>query len=130
MSMYHMMLGINPIAGPVLYTLGLESRDFGRFRDAWLTDKDGELKMVIHTRCGGGNRPDYEEMFGQMREHPLYSKDYDCDFDPTYANIEFHIPEDHLGAFEKAIAEAEENGLRDKLVINTTQGEGWKSKIG
>jgi hypothetical protein len=49
--------------------------------------------IVVHTRNGGGNREDYEDVFDEMSEHPWYSHDEDDSFDCTYANIYFKVPE-------------------------------------
>jgi len=49
----------------------------------------------VHTRNGGGNREDYEDVFDEMSEHPWYSHDEDDSFDCTYANIYFKVPENY-----------------------------------
>lgn len=62
------------------------------------------------TRNGGGNRecdrncdecwfefPNCPpEANKRLAEHPLYIRDYDDDFDETYAHFEFRVPEDML----------------------------------
>lgn len=90
MSMYNIMFGMNPDSDKLLSLLGKTSSDFGRFRDIYM--EDGFI--VVHTRNGGGNREDYEDVFDEMSEHPWYSHDADDDFDCTYANIYFKLPED------------------------------------
>ena len=89
MSMYNMLFGMNPDADKLLEVLGKTSGDFGRFRNVYM--EDGYI--VVHTRNGGGNREDYEDVFDEMSEHPWYSHDADDDFDCTYANIYFKVPE-------------------------------------
>ena len=89
MSMYNMIFGMNPDADKILSLLGKTQGDFGRFRSVFL--EDGFI--VVHTRNGGGNREDYEDVFDEMSEHPWYSHDADDDFDCTYANIYFKVPE-------------------------------------
>jgi hypothetical protein len=89
MSLYNMVHGANPNTAQLLGLLDLTPADFGRYRDVYL--KDGYI--VVHTRNGGGNREDYEDVFDSMSEHPWYSHDEDCEFDCTYADIYFKIPE-------------------------------------
>lgn len=90
MSLYNMIFGMNPDADKILSLLGKTTKDFGRFRNVFM--EDGYI--VVHTRNGGGNREDYEYVFEEMSKHPWYSHDADDDFDDTYANIYFKIPED------------------------------------
>lgn len=89
MSLYHLVFGQHPAADLVLATLGLTRGHFGRFRDCYL--HGGEI--AVYTRCGGGNREDYQEVFDEMAEHPCYLRDADDDFDSTYATIWFRYPE-------------------------------------
>ena len=90
MSLYNMVFGMNPDSDKLLSLLGKTAGDFGRFRNVYM--EDGFI--VVHTRNGGGNREDYEDVFDEMSEHPWYSHDADDDFDCTYANIYFKLPED------------------------------------
>lgn len=89
MSMYNMIFGMNPDSDKLLALLGKTRADFGRFRDVFM--EDGYI--VVHTRNGGGNRDDYLDVFDEMSDHPWYSHDADDDFDCTYANIYFKLPE-------------------------------------
>lgn len=91
MSLYNMLFGMNPDADKMLALLGKTKEDFGRFRNVFMEDGC----IVVHTRNGGGNREDYEYVFDEMSEHPWYSHDADDDFDCTYANIYFKVPENH-----------------------------------
>ena len=90
MSLYNMVFGMNPDSDKLLEILGKTREDFGRFRNVYMEDGC----IVVHTRNGGGNREDYEDVFDEMSEHPWYSHDADDDFDCTYANIYFKLPED------------------------------------
>lgn len=90
MSLYNLIAGRNPSTAQFMQLLGKNTADFGRFRDVYI-DND---YIVVHTRCGGGNREDYIDMFEEMEMHPWYSHDEDCDFDNTYANLYFRIPDD------------------------------------
>lgn len=93
MSLYNMIFGRNPDSDKLLKLLDAEAGDFGRFRDVYV---DGEY-IVVHTRCGGGNREDYFPEW--VEDHPWYSHDEDCDFDYTYADIYFKIPDDKLKTY-------------------------------
>lgn len=93
MSLYNLLHGVNLQAPLVLQLLEKNTGDFGRFRDAYIT----ETHLVVHTRCGGGNREDYEHVFDEMSGHPLFDYDQDDDFDCTYCNFYFKHPPD----FEK-----------------------------
>ena len=97
--MYNMLFGNNEMAGELLKILDLEAGDFGRFRDCYLS-KD-KKRIIVYTRCGGGNREYYEDMFDEMMEHPLYITDYDDDFDCTYASIEFKLPDEYIEKFKE-----------------------------
>lgn len=91
MSMYNMIFGTNPDNDALLALLGKTQADFGRFRSVFMEDGC----IVVHTRNGGGNREDYEDVFDEMSDHPWYSHDEDDSFDCTYANIYFKIPDNH-----------------------------------
>jgi hypothetical protein len=88
MSLYNMLFGVNPNADQLLGLLGKTRADFGRFRDVFVEHN----MLVVHTRCGGGNRDDYANVFAEMRDHPWYSHDADDDFDFTYCNFYFNVP--------------------------------------
>ena len=91
-SMYNMLFGENSSQKDFLLNLlDFQDLDFGRFRDIYVTKE----YIVVHTRCGGGNREDYEDVFWMAEEHPLYAYNEDCDFDYTYADIYFHHPEEY-----------------------------------
>lgn len=90
MSLFNLLGGCNPSTEQLFKLLGLSVNNFGRYRDIYV--KDGYI--VVHTRCGGGNREDYEEMFETVSTHPWYSHDEDYEYDTTYADIYFTIPND------------------------------------
>ena len=90
MSLYNMVHGINPATGILLMMLDLDEKDVPRLRDTWVTE-DGEI--AIHTRTGGGNREGYAEENGSLQRHPNYLRDFDDDFDCTYATFVFSCPE-------------------------------------
>ncbi len=92
MSLYNMLHGYNPLTPLILGMIGKTHTDFARYRDCYI--KNG--RIIVHTRLGGGNRPDYIEEWQEMRADPLYITDEDDDFDYTYANIEYQIPAEYV----------------------------------
>lgn len=109
-GLYNMLFGENSSQKDFLF--GLLERtpgDFGRYRDIYVTDQH----IVVHTRNGGGNREDYQDVFDEMFHHPLYVYDEDDDFDCTYANIYFKHPEGY------------EDLLKEMAVGTVTPSQKW-----
>ena len=98
MSLYNMLFGEGDHAGFLLKLLESERDDFGRFRAIYATG----THIVVHTRCGGGNREDYFPEW--VEDHPLYDYDEDDDFDCTYADIYFK----HPAGYEEVLKEMAE----------------------
>lgn len=98
MSLYNLLHGINDLSPLLLRMLDLDQKDgnydTGRFRDIYLNE-DG-TKVILLTRNGGGNREEYQSIIDHLATHPEYIRDYDDDFDCTYAYIEFNVPKDFL----------------------------------
>lgn len=69
-GLYNMLFGVNPAAGVLCAILGKRPKDFGRFRDAYVTLADGEPLIAIYTRDGGGNRLHFV-----YDEHSSYDRD-------------------------------------------------------
>jgi len=96
MSMYNMIFGMNPAAGPLLKILGFSKETFStipRFRDCYINlDK---TRIVIYTRTGGGNRAEYAEQNSALTKLPGYTGDEDDSFDSTYAKFYFKVPDEH-----------------------------------
>ena len=109
MSLYNMLFGENPFAETLLLILGTHRDKIPRYRDCFLND---EGDIVIHTRTGGGNRDWYDsaesykrenpdatedDLKGPFNEHlralPGFKRDEDDDFDSTYADFIFDVPE-------------------------------------
>lgn len=121
--MYNALFGVNDIAKKLLEMLELEVSDFGRFRDAYLSE-NGE-KIIVYTRCGGGNREDYEYVFEEMKNHPNYLTDYDDDFDCTYASIEFSIPEKYKNICKELCENSDTTTGEEKwnILFKSLEGE-------
>jgi hypothetical protein len=90
MGLYNMIFGVNQASPAILATLGLSIQDFGRFRDCFISDG----QIAVYTRCGGGNRESYGEVFDRMQAHPCFAKDEDDDFDCTYCTFYFRFPDE------------------------------------
>jgi hypothetical protein len=95
-SLYEMLFRRHP-AGPEIlaYGLGLDFSKIGRLRDCYPVQPPlGEVGVVhVLTRTGGGNRSQYVEEDNYLRSSPHYIKDYDDEYDSTYAIFEFSTPE-------------------------------------
>jgi hypothetical protein len=81
---------------------------FPRFRDCYLEERGFELNndwsvnvpkenakeegIYIYTRVGGGNRYSYKEEIKKLQAHEDYIRDFDDDFDCTYATFVFKVP--------------------------------------
>lgn len=91
MSLYNALFGENSESNVLLGMIGVNKEYFNRYRDIELI-KNGTIIRVF-TRLGGGNREGYQETWDKIRKHELYIKDYDDDFDCTYAYVEYNIPE-------------------------------------
>lgn len=97
MSLYNMIAGVNPAAFFILPMLGEKHPDsYPRFRDCFVTESDvnkGEYEIHVFTRVGGGNR---DCGFGEeeLKKHPNFVRDFDDDFDNTFATYCFSIPEE------------------------------------
>ena len=95
--MYEMVCTINPDAGRILNLIGLDPTfliEECRLRDVYLS-KD-KTKVVIFTRIGGGNRESYSASIRRLKNFKGYIRDYDDDFDNTYASFEYQIPSNKL----------------------------------
>lgn len=136
MSLYNMIHGFNPLAGVLMRILDVTPDRIPRFRDCYF---NGE-HIVIYTRTGGGNREYYEslesckanypENFGvpdepsgpwndDLRALPGYVRDEDDDYDSTYANFYFTVPEQFTYLLDKLKSMAQKE----------TQSERWEASL-
>lgn len=88
-GLYNALFSTDSIADELLAMLGTSRNKVPRFRDCYLTE-DG---IAIHTRTGGGNREDYEDENDYLTTLPGYRYDEDNDFDCTYADFYYDVPE-------------------------------------
>lgn len=119
--MYNMLFGRNILAECLLITINMTPGDFPRYRDTWLDeDKDEEengkenkeYNLVVLTRTGGGNRDEYEEDNEALTFNEHYLYDNDADFDSTYAEFYFRIP----NIFNEDIKKIKNNDLNNLSV--------------
>lgn len=97
MSLYNMINGVNPAAFFALPMLGEKHPDeYPRFRDCFI---DGD-EINVYTRVGGGNR---NEGYGEeeLQSHPNFLRDFDDDFDSTFATYVFSVPSEWRDDFSK-----------------------------
>lgn len=94
MSLYNLVCGNNPLYTLLHAILSTEAAlpDIPRYRDTFTRLYGDALRIVIHTRTGGGNREGYAEENAALAQHPLYLGDSDDEFDSTFADFEFAVP--------------------------------------
>jgi hypothetical protein len=90
MSLYNMLFGKNPQTAMLLAVLGLRENDVERFRDV-SASADGSA-IEIYTRTGGGNRESYPNL--AMRKLAAWAGSADDDYDSTYCNDTFVVPDE------------------------------------
>lgn len=109
MSLYNLIFGQNPFSGLLLEVIGTTRDAVPRYRDCYLNEAGD--RIIIHTRTGGGNRGHYDSLarhknectyddcvhegpFNEdLRVLPGFLYDADDDFDCTYADFHFEVPE-------------------------------------
>lgn len=89
-GLYNVLFGECEHADKLLDILDLDRAMFGRYRDCFPSE-DG-TKIRVLTRCGGGNRDDFQIVFDTMEKHPAYDSNYDDPTDETYCYFEFNVP--------------------------------------
>lgn len=95
MTLYNMLFGMN-VKPTILCGLIVNNpfKNIPRFRDAEVYyDDNGKLILCILTRVGGNNREGYEEEIKFIRSLPNFIKDYDDEFDDTYAYFLYDVTE-------------------------------------
>lgn len=131
MSLYRLLHGVDPLAAVFRAMLGLDQPDgkwpTGRFRDIHLSG-DG-TRITVVTRNGGGNRDHwifgYTSPAGEscrcpgciiqhlLPKHPNYVRDWDDDFDATYAYVEFSVPVELAEVCRKMASGQEPKRIRE-----------------
>jgi hypothetical protein len=95
------MNGVNPATFFILPFLGEKHPDtYPRFRDCFIDNRNDKDVIVVYTRVGGGNRDcGYGEE--ELYKHPNFISTKDDDFDSTYAEYVFGVPEEWQEDFGK-----------------------------
>ena len=106
MSLYSKLIEENKEADTLLQILGVDREFFSRYRDIYV-NKDGK-QIIVYTRLGGDNRPYYNDLYKRIRNHKLYVKDYDDEYDNTYSYIVFKVPFIQYKHITKNMATGEE----------------------
>lgn len=83
---------------------------------------DDKSKILLYTRNGGGNRESYFYIFDILRKHPNYIRDYDDDFDSTYAYIEFSIPDQYKELIKELPGESQSPSEKFQNMLSDLQG--------
>lgn len=118
MSLYNMINGVNISTFFLLPMLGKHPDEYPRFRDCFYGEVVNDAKDVdqfgipvknpivmdrrisVYTRVGGGNREEYQEAIKQLQSMPGYVKDYDDDFDSTFATFLFDVPAEFVADYD------------------------------
>jgi hypothetical protein len=111
-----MVNGVQPATFFLLPMLGKHPDEYPRFRDCFAgkqnTDEEldqfgipvhkhgDEALISVYTRVGGGNRDDYDKEIKELQAMAGYVKDFDDDFDTTFATFVFKVPERFLNDFK------------------------------
>lgn len=99
---YNIINGYNPACFWIMPLLGRHENEYPRFRDCYLEESNNEYLIVIYTRVGGGNRNcGYGEE--KLYKDPLFVETVDDEFDNTYAEYKFKIPERWKNDFNKIL---------------------------
>jgi len=91
--------------------MGIDVETFPRFRDCYLS-KDLD-KAFIYARTGGMNREEYLEDIQLVRDHHLFVKDYDDEFDNTFMYFEFKFPTEMKDQIQDDIEKIKKEAIKD-----------------
>ena len=134
----------NPDQDKCIRAVGLDPDKIPRLRGAGIQKMDGNFILdyciVIHTRTGAGNRKDYEaneknidhvfegDSNPYMRTSPYYLMDEDDNFDHTYVNFFYRIPEDF--DWGESYSPEREKELRDPIKVMEKAINNLKNAMG
>lgn len=113
MSLYNRLFDENPDSDKLLEIIGMKRESFGRYRDIY-PSIDGK-EIIVYTRCGGMNRHDWKDLYKVLETHPCYDRDYDDEWDSTYAYIVFKTPEEKITEVRKLADGKEPETIRKKF---------------
>ena len=89
MSLYNMLMGINPACILIMPMLGRKQNEYPRFRDCFVSENE---TILILTRVGGPNR---DSGFGEgdLYKDSNFIRTWDLEEDNTYGIYEFTPPD-------------------------------------
>lgn len=91
--MYNTLFGANNMIKVCLELAGIEDLSrVERLRDAIVINEGDEYYIEVLTRTGGANRESYPNTY--LKGNKQYIKDFDDDYDNTYAHYVFKSDED------------------------------------
>lgn len=99
MSLYNELFSENEDAMALLGFAGLTRNEFMRYRDVYLRANGTEI--IVYTRLGGDNRKAYQDTIRKLRQKPNYIKDFDDDYDCTYAYFIFSPLDEYKDTCQK-----------------------------
>ncbi len=121
MSLYNMVNKVNPAAFFMLPLLEVgHPDDWPRFRDCFVTphrfqivndlplmlpidEKEKPNGIYVLLRIGGGNRDAYLKPWNTILRHPNYVRDWDDEFDSTFAHVQYTVPDKWKDDYDKAV---------------------------
>lgn len=91
-GLYNYIHGYNPACIWIMPMLGRKEEEWPRFRDCYVETRPNEALIVVYLRVGGPNRNSgYGEE--ELYEDPLFVETIDDEYDDTYAEYKFRVPE-------------------------------------
>lgn len=121
MSLYNKLFGENENAMELLGMIKLTRNDFGRYRDTYL-NKNATIITVL-ARIGGDNRKNYKQVFTNIRKNKWYIRDFDDNFDNTYAYLQFKVPEEYQYTCKIIAPKEEELTVSEKFKKELAEAE-------
>lgn len=126
-GLYNLLHGVQQDMPVLIRMLEIHYTPGLRLRDAWL-NPDG-TRIIVLTRNGGGNRQHSDPVCKEngpclcigcvikylIPKHPLYVRDWDDDYDSTYAYIEFTVPPEFADWCRKLATGKEMPSLKERF---------------
>jgi hypothetical protein len=140
MSMYNLLHGQNPLSGLLKSFIDIDQENgkwsSGRFRDIYLNEDGTEI--ILYTSNGGGNREHWDDsteagpdcrcsgcvIERHLPQHPNYLRDWDDDFDCTYAYVAFSIPEEFAEPIKLLATGEKPETVHDKFLKTMEEMKG------
>lgn len=108
MSLYNMVMGVNPHARALLELVGVDIKRVPRFRDVVL--RGGGSTVGLLTRTGGNNREGHQLDNDYLVGLPTFLVDEDDKYDSTFAWFWYGVPEERRVFAETTLQEDRKRG--------------------